>query len=303
MRVATIIGNFLAITTGSYEQIDTGLPILLANEVETTETGFIFYLNSSDQKLKDTGAAFRESGIALRSVHAPFGERENLSALDKGQRKEALDVHKRLLRNVSLAGVEMIVVHPGSSVEKDEDIPTMHSLIRESLSELVPVAQSEGVKIALENMLPKHPGADGREILGVVEDIGSEWLGVCFDTGHAHVNGDMRGTMEILKDKIITFHIHDNDGMKDMHLQPPYGTINWADFVDCLDTMDFGDPITIESAPWGSERDLKWMQKEVRTLLNGARNGEYSGTAVHCTACGHRIFKGEEGWFCRCSQG
>ena len=53
--------------------------------------------------------------------------------------------------------------------------------------------------------------------------------------------------MEVLKDLIITFHLADNDGTRDMHLQPPYGTIPWDDFLSVFRTMDFPCPCRRET--------------------------------------------------------
>jgi sugar phosphate isomerase/epimerase len=128
-----------------------------------------------------------------------------------------LEAHQKLLQKVGMAGVEMVIVHHGVAEDNKENLKTMSSLIVESLAELVVVAEQEGVKLALENMLPKHPGSDGEELLNMVKQIDSPWLGVCFDSGHAHVAGDMQKHFETLKDSIITFHIQDNDGTRDMH--------------------------------------------------------------------------------------
>jgi sugar phosphate isomerase/epimerase len=216
-----------------------------------------------------------------------------------------LEAHQKLLQKVGMAGVEMVIVHHGVAEDNKENLKTMSSLIVESLAELVVVAEQEGVKLALENMLPKHPGSDGEELLNMVKQIDSPWLGVCFDSGHAHVAGDMQKHFETLKDSIITFHIQDNDGTRDMHLQPGYGTTNWRDFADVLNTMNFTDPIVIEVAPWGGA-GAKWMLKEVNALLQNAQlnlaGPDSTQWFARCPKCGHHVFGTSEDWFCRCMQ-
>jgi len=42
---------------------------------------------------------------------------------------------------------------------------------------------------------------------------------------------DLTQWLAFLKEHIFNFHIHDNDGTRDMHLQPPYGSIDWEEFI------------------------------------------------------------------------
>ena len=55
-------------------------------------------------------------------------------------------------------------------------------------------------------------------------------LGFCFDTGHAHIMGGVEREFDLMKDRIKSLHVHDNDGKKDSHLFPTLakgGTIPW----------------------------------------------------------------------------
>ncbi|MFQ6040478.1 MAG: sugar phosphate isomerase/epimerase family protein, partial [Candidatus Poribacteria bacterium] len=259
----------LAIVTSIRQTVAETILYLDENGLEAIECGYQHFIDSNNQSLRELRKGFADSGKRIWSVHAPFGKGSNLSAIDDEERAKALEMDQKLLQKVGMAGVEALVIHPGVAEDNEENLRTMSSLIVESLSELVVAAEQEGVKLALENMLPKHPGSDGEELLNMVKQIDSPWLGVCFDSGHAHVAGDMRKHFETLKDSIITFHIQDNDSTRDMHLQPGYGTTNWRDFADVLNTMNFTDPIVIEAAPWGGA-GAKWMLKEVTALLENA---------------------------------
>jgi len=295
----------LAIVTGIRQTIAETISYLNENGVEAIECGYQHFMESNNQSLRDLSRELADNGKRIWSVHAPFGKGSNLSALDGEERAKALETNQKLLQKVGMAGVEIVVVHPGVAEDNQENLKTMSSLIVESLAELVIAAEQEGVKLALENMLPKHPGSDGEELLNMVKQIDSPWLGVCFDSGHAHVAGDMRKHFETLKDSIITFHIQDNDGTRDMHLQPGYGTTNWRDFADVLNTMNFTDPIVIEAAPWGGA-GAKWMLKEVTALLQKSQlslaGPDSKQWLARCPKCGHHVFGTPEDWFCRCVQ-
>ena len=295
----------LAIVTGIRQTIAETISYLNENGVEAIECGYQHFMESNNQSLRDLSRELADNGKRIWSVHAPFGKGSNLSALDGEERAKALETNQKLLQKIGMAGVEIVVVHPGVAEDNQENVKTMSSLIVESLAELVIAAEQEGVKLALENMLPKHPGSDGEELLNMVKQIDSPWLGVCFDSGHAHVAGDMRKHFETLKDSIITFHIQDNDGTRDMHLQPGYGTTNWRDFADVLNTMNFTDPIVIEARSWGGA-DAKWMLKEVTALLQKSQlslaGPDSKQWLARCAKCGHHVFGTPEDWFCRCVQ-
>jgi len=289
------------------EKVGETIARLYEAGIEAFETSYEYFMNADTRTLRETGNGFRHSGIQVWSTHAPFGKGSNLSAIDDEERKQALATHEKLLLRIALAGVKVLVIHPGVGTNNPEQIPLMNSLIVESLVQLAPIAEQVGVKLGLENMLPKHPGADSADLRRMIEEVNSPSLGVCFDSGHAHVVGNMREQFEELKDLIITFHIQDNDGTRDMHLQPGYGTTNWQDFSEVLESMDFTSPIVIEARAWGGVGE-DWMLKEVYSLLKGdclklsdfGIEGDAGNLTVRCSKCGHLVSGTPDDWFCRC---
>jgi sugar phosphate isomerase/epimerase len=239
---------------------------------------------------------FRDRGILIRSIHAPFGSNCNLSDLDAEKRDNAIQTHRSLLYKAAPAQVEMIVIHPGiGGISAQEDMDRMNTIAHESVYQLMDAAQETGVKLALENMLPGHPGYQIRHILEIVEAIDSPMLGVCFDSGHAHVCGNMAEFMEAMGEYMIHIHMQDNDGTRDMHLQPPYGTTDWQAFAQVLDKVNYSHPITIEARPWGGA-SYKQMLREVSAVLEAPGD-----TSFRCRKCGHAILTIKGQWFCNCT--
>ena len=52
-------------------------------------------------------------------------------------------------------------------------------------------------------------------------------VGVCLDLGHAHITVGTAEAIATLGSRIASVHVHDNHGMKDEHLWPGDGTIDW----------------------------------------------------------------------------
>jgi len=275
---------------------------LSSQGVTAVESGPKFFIEKDEETIERAAQAFREAGIKIFSVHAPFGEQEDLSALDPSVRGNAINVHKRLLEKVALAGAKVMIVHPGRHASAD-DIPKMEEILPSSLEEVLEAAEQTGVKLALENMLPEHPGYSSETVRRIVEGINSPFLGVCFDTGHAHVNKEGEiAAFDNLKDLIIAFHLQDNDSTHDMHLQPPYGTVNWDKLAPMIKELNFQDPMAVEAMPWGGV-DFGMMLREIKALFgDGLLEVELNGFKAKaiCPRCGRYIFKSGNGWFCGC---
>ncbi len=282
------------------------IPELKAAGVTAIEAGYHFFITYPERVVEKNSQLLRQAGIRIWSVHAPFGADCNLADPDELRRHHAVEYHKFLLERVALAGASIIVIHPGA-YRREVEVPQMLPLLMDSLEQLLPVSERLGVRLALKNIVPREPGPGFQALRQVVEKMGSKWLGVCFDTDHAHMAGGVKAGMEILKEFIVTFHLADNDGtvqscMWDHFLQPPYGTIPWQEFLSVFQTLDFTDPIVVRAIPWTGE-GYGQMRREISALLRGElMKVDVNGTAtrVRCMHCGHMRFgTAQENW-CAC---
>ena len=66
---------------------------------------------------------------------------------------------------------------------------------------------------------------------------------ICFDAGHAHLEGGVTEALTIVRDLVATTHLHDNRGERDDHLLPYEGTIDWS---DALAALPPDSPLTLE---------------------------------------------------------
>jgi sugar phosphate isomerase/epimerase len=250
------------------------------------------------------GAAdtWRARGVRVWSVHAPFGGEHALALLDESARRQAVATHVDALSKASAIGASCVVIHPGDAVvEAEPDV--YRSQLYKSLDALIPVAESEDVRLALENLPPGWLGESGAAVRRVVDDFDVPILGVCFDTGHANLDDDgLVASYRAVRDRVITFHLHDNDGQKDRHVQPGYGTADWEGFARELAASDFADPVVLESRPW-ARASWRTMLREMEALLTvGRLRVPLDGSRVRptCDTCGRLCFGTPEKWFCGC---
>jgi sugar phosphate isomerase/epimerase len=166
--------------------------------------------------------------------------------------------------------------------------------LSESLADLSRTAELLGVALALENTSATGPAGTSQHMLGILDAINSPGLGVCFDTGHANVSPEGLPVMlDALKGRIVSFHLHDNDGRRDHHLQPPFGSIDWQGFADIFGRMDFQGNLTVEALPWGTA-DLSTMMREVTAVVEGRQmTAQLDGrdVAVRCRTCRRYVFR------------
>ena len=72
-------------------------------------------------------------------------------------------------------------------------------------------------------------------------------LNVCFDVGHAHMRGSIESENRLLKPRIRSTHVHDNNGSDDSHLFPKSGgTIDWTRTMGLLRSSPGQYPLLLE---------------------------------------------------------
>ncbi len=278
--------------------------------MELAEGGFAYvelgpsvFMKREAADVEKLGADFTRGGVTIWSGHAPFGRDCNISSPDDSLRKKAVEDHIKMLHKAASLHVHHVVVHPGMACAPEE-LPRGEDNIRTSLEKLLPLAEKLGVKMAVENLPPKHVGWDCGKLAAMVRQFDSKWMGTCFDTGHAHMMPKI-GVMEAFKalgDTIIAFHAQDNDGTWDRHIQPPYGTTDWRAFATHLKSVNFTDPIAIEAKPW-TDAGWKCEFREIQALFALGQvfvNHEGREAGVVCSTCGHYFFDDGER-FCACS--
>ena len=200
-------------------------------------------------------------GLKFADAHGLWGgEFWDLNVAEEDRRRFMLDQHKLCIRLMASLGVKTYTMHIGAlcCVQNTwlghEDF--RRGLALASLEALLPVAEKEGVIIAIENSF--EPSNSPEELLYYLKRIQSPALGVCFDAGHAAMmdadivprdrdeNGDdyrhawqgklvfQHDALGMLSPYIVTAHLHDNDGYRDLHQLIFSGVSDWKKNMDGL---------------------------------------------------------------------
>lgn len=134
---------------------------------------------------------------------------------------------------------------------------------------LAPVAKEMGITICLENLyesagnrLVEGPCCNAVKMAGRIDRMNEKYkaevLGFCFDTGHANLTGiNIEEFIVAMGHRLKVLHIHDNDGIEDLHQLPfsPIGNregmkaVNWDGFISGLRNIKYDNVLNFETAP------------------------------------------------------
>ncbi len=202
--------------------------------------------------VKEIAEWFRGSGIPLNSVHSPlYADYEwgragappvNIASIDRATRVEAMDEIKRALEIAEQIPFRFLVQHLGTPNESFSDKKFEAAMT--SIEHLRAFAKPLGVRILLEN-IPNELSTPDR-LVEMIKSAHFDDVGVCFDFGHAHIEGSLREGFEILRNHIRSTHVHDNAKDKDSHLWPGQGTIDWKEAVELLRSAPQTPPLLLE---------------------------------------------------------
>ena len=155
------------------------------------------------------------------------------------------------------------------------------------INTLAPMAKEMGITLCVENLyenqgghLIEGPCCDVEKIITRIDRINeknhAETLGFCLDTGHANLIGlCFEDMIKKLGNRLKVLHIHDNDGLQDLH-QIPYtfsrtrensSLTDWDGFIRGLKAITYDGVLSFETAPALSTFPEK-MQEETLSFIS-----------------------------------
>lgn len=192
------------------------------------------------------------NGLEILQAHAPFGHHW-----------EDEDGTARVIRAIEVCGVANIpniVVHPCflSDRRYDEKQQEYFDINVNYYNRLRPYAEKAGVKIAIENMfvwdgqrnqIAPSIFSTAEEMLDMLRVLDGPFT-VCLDLGHANLNGTQTAAEMIRKlggEHLGCLHIHDNDGVSDLHTLPLMQKIDFEPIFQSLHDIHYGGYFTYEA--------------------------------------------------------
>jgi sugar phosphate isomerase/epimerase len=211
------------------------------------------HFNYTDrQHIRQIANWFRSTGVTFHSMHSPMHPDEdwgrggathiNIASVEKLQRIAATDEIKRAIEVAEQAPFQFLVQHVGVGHEEADE----HKLdaAMSSLEHLHAFAKPLGVQLLVENITNELSTPE--TLLDLLHAGRFDDIGICFDVGHAHIMSSVPQAFEVLKDRIRSTHVHDNNQERDSHLWPGAGTIDWKQTMELLRTAPHVPPVLLE---------------------------------------------------------
>ena len=222
--------------------------------------------------------ALESSGVYAHTIHAPYSA-TNLASFDEAERKAGVEQVATALRFLAELGGRTVIVHasgrptaPGPDSFTLENVGAATENAHRSISELVKVAEAEGVRMALENLaaraMPARPLETMQELRSFMADLPAEQVGICQDIGHTRLIGrDIADEARVASERLYALHIQDGSTDDDDHLPPGHGVLDFDSFATALNDINFDGAWTLEvlakNHP-GSVEDVAIELSEIR---------------------------------------
>ncbi len=169
----------------------------------------------------------------------------NLIDVEKSRRIDAMDEVKRALEAAEQVPFKSIVLHLGLREDTWSQRSLEHSLT--AIEHLKAFAHPMGVQLLLENL--HNEIATPEHLLEILKVGHFNTLGICFDLGHAHLSElGVAESFTLLKPRIAEVHWHDNQGVRDEHLWPGEGKVDWRAAAALLHELPPSTPAILEIA-------------------------------------------------------
>lgn len=212
--------------------------------------------------------AAKQVGITVNQMHMPYPN------YVPGGKKEINDylwnvVAPKSMQVCSFFQCPYIVVHGFKLTHYLGSEEKEWEQTEQFLDSIAPMAKELGITICVENIytaigshIVEGPCCDATKAAERIdrmnEKYGAEVLGFCFDTGHANLVGvDFETFLTTLDSRLKVLHIHDNDGVQDLH-QIPFAftktrenkaSTDWDGFIQGLKNIGFDKTLSFETAP------------------------------------------------------
>ncbi len=198
------------------------------------------HFNYTDREhIKELAGWFKSEGVEFHSMHSPLyesndfrsgGKALNIVDPDKPSRIEAMDEIKRALEVAEILPFRFLIQHIGKSDEYWD--PRKFEWALSGIEHLRAFARQLGVTLLIENT--PNDLATPEKLVELLKTLHYPDLGICFDTGHAHMMSSVHQAFGVLQDRVRSTHVHDNKRDRDSHLWPGEGTIDWNDTMQAI---------------------------------------------------------------------
>jgi len=181
-------------------------------------------------------------GLAVCSLHAPFGKWIDISSPDKAVSDRTVEIYRRCIDTAMYLSARVVIFHPTAYL-RSEQIDERKDAVVRNVGKLLDHAGKENLRLAVEND-SHEPSND--VLRHSLDEITDPAYGLCYDSSHDNL---VRQPLVLLGNyghRLLTTHISDNRGEKDDHNLPFEGTYDWKGFCKVFPRDTFSGIFLLE---------------------------------------------------------
>jgi protein FrlC len=247
MKIGVVSGVYLnypiqeavrRIATAGYDSIDvwSGRPHVYRHDFAMEE-------------LCNLGQLIADCGLTVSSFLPAFYRYPyNLSSPNDIVRQDSVQYMKECTDNAAELGSPILLVVPGRTLYGQDREDGLQRLA-DSIDTVYQYALQYDIKLGLEaaNRSVTDLVVTAADAMRVIDKLGYANLGVVLDTGHMNLGSETtRQAVELLGDRLLQFHVDDNDGIQQQNLVPGEGTFDFREFIDVLSQANFDGTLSAE---------------------------------------------------------
>lgn len=219
--------------------------------------GVVFW----EAKVDSINQVLHRSGISVWSIHMPFSQDLDLSALDEQHRKKVVKSQLRIIEVLKKLKPQVILFHPSYYLELNRREAHIDQLIK-SVEELNESISNDNMQMVVENMLGPEltVGARERPLLRTVEECEMVFERLPVNVGLAvdmcHIANPER-LINKLGHRVKTLHVSDGNGKAETHYLPctGQGENDWNLILSALEAINYQGVFMYE-CKYSDEKEL-----------------------------------------------
>jgi len=210
------------------------------------------------------GNMIEEAGLKAWSIHGSDGlngvtevgspmreTRKHFLSPVEWQRQAGVELVRNRIALAERIGSPNVVMHFAfdHDVLNDRDRKdAYYATLYRSLDELRGDCERSGVRLAIENLPGGSLDHTMEHLDRVLEHYPETMIGLCYDSGHAQLVDKGRFTiLEAFRSRLVTTHLNDNRAIRDEHLLPWDGNIDWERLTTLIADSPCPAPFNFET--------------------------------------------------------
>jgi len=201
----------------------------------------------ADSEVEQIARWLDELGLSLTDLHASAGREKGWTSAREYERLAGVELVVNRIQMAARLGTDVVILHlPGD--DGADGAASYWPRVWRSMDALCEAGERDGVRIALEN-------GDFDALADVFARYDASRVGLCYDCGHGNLVPDGLDRLAGLADRLISLHLHDNDGLADLHKLPLTGTVDWPRLAGLIAASSYGKWVSMESTMAHADTD------------------------------------------------